>query len=455
MGGALTEAMRVRSCRADGSVCTLKHSREVITSEVALGFARALLDALGVGDEHDDRPATWDELAPVQEVFAATPGLSVAATQAAARGGPEVAWRAAVANALARLELVLVPVENVPGRRDVEAGKLCDRVIASTGVDLNRNWPHMWQKDKRGRRSETYGGPEPLSEFESKSVLALAKSMLPLKSYVNVHSGEWAMYVPWDHKKVLAGEADGLSPDAVPVLHAMNRFCRCKAGAAGAVSGYLAFGTSMDYMMTDLKVPYPITVEVFGDHHEGRTYWQRHADGVPTAGSSARRRQLASVDFLANTVSTRRRCYEMFNPLTQVEYRGAVADWTGALLVWADRMAGSEGLPVLEGAAVAADPPAAVTSAVQQKAVEPMRPSQQQQAHAIIPATRPRVSAYRNSAALAKLAERNKAPSYGVSAQAGLAVLAVAIAAFLCVAALRKRRRRRRGAVGSLGAVAR
>ena len=82
MGGALTEAMRVRNCRADGSVCTLKHSREVITSEVALGFARALLDALGVGDEHDDRPATWDELAPVQEVFAATPGLSVAATQA-------------------------------------------------------------------------------------------------------------------------------------------------------------------------------------------------------------------------------------------------------------------------------------------------------------------------------------------------------------------------------------
>jgi hypothetical protein len=49
----------------------------------------------------------------------------------------------------------------------------------------------------------------------------------------------------------------------------LGTLCNCKAGPAGAVSGYLAFGSSMDYVYVHKKVPYPITVEVFGGGNYG------------------------------------------------------------------------------------------------------------------------------------------------------------------------------------------
>lgn len=62
-------------------------------------------------------------------------------------------------------------------------------------------------------------------------------------AYVNVHSGEWALYTPWDSKPAYA---PGL-PAALPgLVGRVGRLCECVAGPAGAVSGYLAFGSSMD-----------------------------------------------------------------------------------------------------------------------------------------------------------------------------------------------------------------
>lgn len=45
--------------------------------------------------------------------------------------------------------------------------------------------------------------------------------------------------------------------------------CKCQAGPAGAVSDYLAYGTSMDYMYTQLGVPYAITLELYGQGQVG------------------------------------------------------------------------------------------------------------------------------------------------------------------------------------------
>jgi hypothetical protein len=53
---------------------------------------------------------------------------------------------------------------------------------------------------------EQYGGPKPLSEPESRLLRALLLSR-PALGYVNVHSGEWALYTPWDSKD---GYAPGL-----------------------------------------------------------------------------------------------------------------------------------------------------------------------------------------------------------------------------------------------------
>ena len=39
--------------------------------------------------------------------------------------------------------LQIIPIENIQGRKAVEAGDLCMRKTAA-GVDLNRNWAHAW-----------------------------------------------------------------------------------------------------------------------------------------------------------------------------------------------------------------------------------------------------------------------------------------------------------------------
>ena len=225
-----------------------------------------------------------------------------------------------------------------------------------------------------------------------------------LLGYVNVHSGEWALYTPWDskeaygpglpvglqlrvlvtlahrpanaqHEDVLAAvqqlhknsigadAADGLTGCWLPAVtplqqealvvvdcllqfyHAcqahplslilnvllttllavalllllsmlittqadlpdlvgkVGRLCDCKAGPAGAVSGYLAYGTSMDYLYVHKRVPYPLTVEVYGGGNIGKlgagernqelTAWPTVTkSGAPTTAAAQFQRRL-------------------------------------------------------------------------------------------------------------------------------------------------------------------
>ena len=52
----------------------------------------------------------------------------------------------------------------------------------------------------------------------------------------------------------------------------------------GVVSGYLAYGTSVDYLHEEMGVPLTLTFEVFGSDNEGRRPSQvrmsNHLDGV-------------------------------------------------------------------------------------------------------------------------------------------------------------------------------
>ena len=55
-----------------------------------------------------------------------------------------------------------------------------------------------------------------------------------LQAFVNLHSGEYAVYVPWDSKKSLAPK---LPADINDVLERIDSYCQCMHGAAGAVAG--------------------------------------------------------------------------------------------------------------------------------------------------------------------------------------------------------------------------
>eukprot|EP00775_Hariotina_reticulata_P009641 gene9641-9801_t len=152
---------------------------------------------------------------------------------------------------------------------------------------------------------EQYGGPGPFSEPQSRLVKQLIdKSTGHLLGYVNVHSGEWAMYTPWDSKPAYA---PNLPADLPGLVDTVGRVCECMVGPAGAVSGYLAFGTSMDYTYVHKKVPYPLTVEVFGGGDIGK-----------------------------------------LRP-DEASYRRVVADWTAAFLVMLKHMADSGAAKTMGG----------------------------------------------------------------------------------------------------------
>ena len=89
--------------------------------------------------------------------------------------------------------VTILPVINVWGRKMVEAGKICQRKN-KRGVDTNRNYPqkvhHVYHKT-----SEEYQGKYPISEKETKLVSAVLRGA---KKYINVHSGEFSLYMPWD-----------------------------------------------------------------------------------------------------------------------------------------------------------------------------------------------------------------------------------------------------------------
>ena len=58
------------------------------------------------------------------------------------------------------------------------------------------------------------------------------------KAFVNLHSGEYAVYVPWDSKKSLAPK---LPADINDVLERIDSYCQCMHGAAGAVAGWALY----------------------------------------------------------------------------------------------------------------------------------------------------------------------------------------------------------------------
>ncbi len=62
----------------------------------------------------------------------------------------------------------------------------------------------------------------------------IAESTRP-QAFVNLHSGEYAVYVPWDSKKGLAPD---LPTDINDVLENLDAYCQCMHGAAGDVAGY-------------------------------------------------------------------------------------------------------------------------------------------------------------------------------------------------------------------------
>ncbi|XP_035551277.1 carboxypeptidase A6-like [Juglans regia] len=202
---------------------------------------------------------------------------------------------ASLNSTLDKLVIKVVPMENLNGRRLVEAGDLCERKNGR-GVDLNRNWSVDWgKKEKDYDPYEENPGTAPFSEPETQIMRKLALSFDP-HVWINVHSGMEALFMPYDHKNT--------TPDGPPshqmklLLEELNYLhCqkRCMIGSGGGSVGYLAHGTATDFMYDVVKVPMAFTFEIYGD------------------------REASSKD-----------CFKMFNPTDLSTFNRVLNDWSAA-----------------------------------------------------------------------------------------------------------------------------
>ncbi|CAD7949207.1 unnamed protein product [Amoebophrya sp. A120] len=133
---------------------------------------------------------------------------------------------------------------------------------ATSGVDLNRNYPDHWQATG-ANGTETWSGPKALSEKEPKLVVKLLKDFQP-DLFVTVHSGTMSMFLPygWSTQKPENYK------NMLSVLDSINKQVKIPYGSAMETIHYQATGNSMDYAYDEVDVPYSFAFEIWGGRPE-------------------------------------------------------------------------------------------------------------------------------------------------------------------------------------------
>ncbi|XP_010683637.2 uncharacterized protein LOC104898281 [Beta vulgaris subsp. vulgaris] len=203
--------------------------------------------------------------------------------------------RKSLNNTLDKLIIKVVPMENINGRKRVEAGELCER-RNGRGVDLNRNWSVDWgKKEKDYDPYEENPGSAPFSEPESQIMRKVALSFEP-HLWVNVHSGMQALFMPYDHRNTTPDGASSAKMKAlVNDLNYRHFQGHCMTGSGGGSVGYLAHGTATDYIYEIARVPMAFTFEIYGD------------ESAPAKD-----------------------CFRMFNPTDLTTFKRVLNDWSAA-----------------------------------------------------------------------------------------------------------------------------
>lgn len=196
-----------------------EHARELVTSEMALQVLQILAGERNITSS----PSKGDD-------------------------------RQLLTNLLPLLVLKIIPMENVNGRVKVEGGDFCERKNGR-GVDTNRNWGVDWgKKEKDYDANEEYPGTSPFSEPETQILREVVREFAP-HVWMNVHSGMEALFMPYDHKKMVPSDVGGVAvAEMLQLVNELHCDGRCAVGSGGTSVGYLSHGTATDYVYDVSKV---------------------------------------------------------------------------------------------------------------------------------------------------------------------------------------------------------
>uniref|UniRef100_A0A7S4Q2Y3 Peptidase M14 domain-containing protein n=1 Tax=Alexandrium monilatum TaxID=311494 RepID=A0A7S4Q2Y3_9DINO len=252
-------------------------------------------------------------------------------------------------------EFAIVLNANPRARELVEQGDYCRRLNAR-GVDLNRNWDEWWSPSKSMGGS---GGPRPFSEPETRLIRQIVEEYQPTL-FLSVHSGTRGLYMPWAYQV-----KQNLSQNQLAMLEVLRTVdadhCRCPYGAAGHEVGYACPGTSIDWAYGHLKTPYAFAFEIWGGNASLlQQRWEaKLREGGTTLGPHLSHPYFRSIfeqhpsDFVMQSevnrhdhdaaaglnqenstqqAEVRMLCFRTFNPATRSAYMEVVENWAEAFL---------------------------------------------------------------------------------------------------------------------------
>ena len=136
-----------------------------------------------------------------------------------------------------------------------------------TGVDLNRNWGYKWNLGVDDPCHETYRGPEPFSEIETRNVRDFILAHKDkIKFFNTLHSFGQYILLPWSYTNEpptyptynRTFELAQKGNEALRKVHGTNY----KIGNGKNLIGYIASGVSTDWALGEAKIPYVMCMEL-------------------------------------------------------------------------------------------------------------------------------------------------------------------------------------------------
>lgn len=174
---------------------------------------------------------------------------------------------------LNKLDVVIMPVLNVDGYEYTWNGnrmwrKTRSRHGSCRGADPNRNWNVKWGGIGTSSNpcSDTYHGPYPFSEVESRNVARYLHSIrTSLVGYMDIHAYSQLWMTPWGHGKgqypPTYSEMMRVARIAVNALKNAGYGTYYKAGTSADII-YATTGGTMDWVTATLGVTYSYGLEL-------------------------------------------------------------------------------------------------------------------------------------------------------------------------------------------------
>nr|AIG56303.1 secreted protein [Achlya hypogyna] len=158
-----------------------------------------------------------------------------------------------------------VPIVNLDGYQSSWSGNRYQRKNAN-GVDLNRNWPGPYDDPNPPKPSdETYPGPYPWSEPETKSIGNwLVSKKGEIAGLIDLHSNAGAVLIPvGDTKAALPGDTDARLLKLGKAL-AKTMGSDYDVGRSYEILGYMVYHGTRDWGLRNLDKA-TLTVEMTGE----------------------------------------------------------------------------------------------------------------------------------------------------------------------------------------------